>query len=142
MTDKDTSRNIVLGVAGGIAAYKACHLVRNLKEAGDDVRVVPTESALNFVGAATFEALSGHPVSTSVFEAVDEVQHVNVGQHADAVVIAPATADLIARLAAGRADDLLTATVLVATCPVIVAPAMHTEMWHNPATQDLSLIHI
>ena len=96
MTDKDTSRNIVLGVAGGIAAYKACHLVRNLKETGDDVRVVPTESALNFVGAATFEALSGHPVSTSVFEAVDEVQHVNVGQHADAVVIAPATADLIA----------------------------------------------
>ena len=136
MTDKDSSRNIVLGVAGGIAAYKACHLVRNLKEAGDDVRVVPTESALNFVGAATFEALSGHPVSTSVFEAVDEVQHVNVGQRADAVVIAPATADLIARLAAGRADDLLTATVLVATCPVIVAPAMHTEMWHNPATQD------
>ena len=86
MTDKDSSRNIVLGVAGGIAAYKACHLVRNLKEAGDDVRVVPTESALNFVGAATFEALSGHPVSTSVFEAVDEVQHVNVGQRADAVV--------------------------------------------------------
>ena len=79
MTDKDTSRNIVLGVAGGIAAYKACHLVRNLKEAGDDVRVVPTESALNFVGAATFEALSGHPVATSVFQAVDEVQHVNVG---------------------------------------------------------------
>ena len=100
------------------------------------MRVVPTESALNFVGAATFEALSGHPVSTSVFEAVDEVQHVNIGQRADAVVIAPATADLIARLAAGRADDLLTATVLVATCPVIIAPAMHTEMWH------LSLIHI
>jgi len=125
-----------VGVAGGIAAYKACHLVRNFKEAGDDVRVVPTENALNFVGAATFEALSGHPVSTTVFDAVDEVQHVNVGQHADAVVIAPATADLIARLATGRADDLLTATVLVATCPVIVAPAMHTEMWLNPATQD------
>lgn len=136
VTELDTSRNIVVGVAGGIAAYKACHLVRNFKEAGDDVRVVPTENALNFVGAATFEALSGCPVSTTVFDAVDEVQHVNVGQHADAVVIAPATADLIARLATGRADDLLTATVLVATCPVIVAPAMHTEMWLNPATQD------
>lgn len=136
VTEIDTSRNIVVGVAGGIAAYKACHLVRNFKEAGDDVRVVPTENALNFVGAATFEALSGHPVSTTVFDAVDEVQHVNVGQHADVVVIAPATADLIARLATGRADDLLTSTVLVATCPVIVAPAMHTEMWLNPATQD------
>lgn len=136
VTELDTSRNIVVGVAGGIAAYKACHLVRNFKEAGDDVRVVPTENALNFVGAATFEALSGHPVSTTVFDAVDEVQHVNVGQHADAVVIAPATAELIARLATGRADDLLTATVLVATCPVIIAPAMHTEMWLNPATQD------
>lgn len=136
VTELDTSRNIVVGVAGGIAAYKACHLVRNFKEAGDDVRVVPTENALNFVGAATFETLSGHPVSTTVFDAVDEVQHVNVGQHADVVVIAPATADLIARLATGRADDLLTSTVLVATCPVIVAPAMHTEMWLNPATQD------
>ncbi|MDO5513514.1 bifunctional phosphopantothenoylcysteine decarboxylase/phosphopantothenate--cysteine ligase CoaBC [Corynebacterium sp.] len=128
-------RRIVVGVAGGIAAYKACHLVRDLKEAGDDVRVVPTPSALNFVGAATFEALSGHPVSTTVFDAVDEVQHVRIGQEADAVVIAPATADVIARLVAGRADDLLTATVLVATCPVIVVPAMHTEMWWNPATQ-------
>lgn len=128
-------RRIVVGVSGGIAAYKACHLVRDLKEAGDDVRVVPTPSALNFVGAATFEALSGHPVSTTVFDAVDEVQHVRVGQEADAVVIAPATADVMARLVAGRADDLLTATVLVATCPVIVVPAMHTEMWWNPATQ-------
>ncbi|WP_284819548.1 bifunctional phosphopantothenoylcysteine decarboxylase/phosphopantothenate--cysteine ligase CoaBC [Corynebacterium rhinophilum] len=136
MTVSNSPRNIVLGVAGGIAAYKACHLVRNFKEHGDNVRVVPTESALNFVGAATFEALSGNPVSTSVFEAVEDVQHVAVGQEADAVVIAPATADLISRLAAGRADDLLTATVLVATCPIIVAPAMHTEMWNNPATQD------
>ncbi|MER0000049.1 MULTISPECIES: bifunctional phosphopantothenoylcysteine decarboxylase/phosphopantothenate--cysteine ligase CoaBC [Corynebacterium] len=135
MTVSKSPRNIVLGVAGGIAAYKACHLVRNFKEHGDNVRVVPTVSALNFVGAATFEALSGNPVSTSVFEAVEDVQHVAVGQEADAVVIAPATADLIARLAAGRADDLLTATVLVATCPIIVAPAMHTEMWNNPATQ-------
>ncbi|WP_200446094.1 bifunctional phosphopantothenoylcysteine decarboxylase/phosphopantothenate--cysteine ligase CoaBC [Corynebacterium macginleyi] len=136
VTDSNSARNIVLGVAGGIAAYKACHLVRNFKEHGDNVRVVPTESALNFVGAATFEALSGNPVSTSVFDGVEEVQHVAVGQEADAVVIAPATADVIARLAAGRADDLLTATVLVATCPIIVAPAMHTEMWNNPATQD------
>lgn len=135
VTVSKSPRNIVLGVAGGIAAYKACHLVRNFKEHGDNVRVVPTVSALNFVGAATFEALSGNPVSTSVFEAVEDVQHVAVGQEADAVVIAPATADLIARLAAGRADDLLTATVLVATCPIIVAPAMHTEMWNNPATQ-------
>src|SRR5699024_1806757 len=117
----EAPRNIVVGVAGGIAAYKAAHLVRNFKEHGDDVRVVPTEAALNFVGAATFEALSGNPVSTTVFDAVDEVQHVNVGQHADAVVIAPATAAVIARIAAGRADDLLTATVLVATCAVIVA---------------------
>ncbi|QGU04686.1 bifunctional phosphopantothenoylcysteine decarboxylase/phosphopantothenate--cysteine ligase CoaBC [Corynebacterium comes] len=135
MTDQHQPRRIVVGVSGGIAAYKACHLVRNLKEAGDDVRVVPTPGALNFVGAATFEALSGHPVSTTVFDAVDEVQHVRIGQEADAVVIAPATADVMARLVAGRADDLLTATVLVATCPVIVVPAMHTEMWGNAATR-------
>lgn len=134
MTEKQP-RRVVVGVSGGIAAYKACHLVRDLKEAGDDVRVVPTPSALNFVGAATFEALSGHPVSTTVFDAVDEVQHVRVGQEADVVVIAPATADVMARLVAGRADDLLTATVLVAMCPVIVVPAMHTEMWWNAATQ-------
>ena len=129
-------RRILIGVAGGIAAYKACHLIRDFTEHGDDVRVIPTEAALNFVGAATFEALSGHPVSTTVFDAVDEVQHVSLGQQADAIVIAPATADLIARLAGGRSDDLLSASVLVATCPVIIAPAMHTEMWLNPATQD------
>ena len=123
-----TGLNIVVGVAGGIAAYKACHLVRFFTERGHSVTVVPTESALKFVGAATFEALSGNPVSTSVFDAVDQVQHVRVGQAADLVVIAPATADLMARMAAGRADDLLTATCLVATCPVVVAPAMHTEM--------------
>ena len=131
-----TPRNIVVGVAGGIAAYKACHLVREFTEDGDSVRVVPTPAALNFVGAATFEALSGHPVDTDVFSRVDEVQHVGVGKDADLIVIAPATADTIARIAAGRADDLLTATVLVATCPVVLAPAMHTEMWENPATQD------
>lgn len=126
---------VVVGVAGGIAAYKACHLVRDFKESGANVRVVPTPNALEFVGAATFEALSGNPVDTSVFTKVDEVQHVRVGQEADLIVIAPATADVIARIAAGRADDLLTATVLVATCPVVLAPAMHTEMWLNAATQ-------
>lgn len=126
---------IVVGVGGGIAAYKVCQLVRIFAEAADDVRVVPTESALRFVGAATFEALSGNPVSTTVFDAVDEVRHVRIGQEADLVVIAPATADLIARLAHGRADDLLTATALVATCPVLVVPAMHTEMWNNAATR-------
>lgn len=130
----ESRRRVVVGVAGGIAAYKACHIIRAFKEAGDDVRVVPTESALNFVGRSTFEALSGNPVSTTVFDDVDQVQHVRVGQEADLIVIAPATADLMARLVMGRADDLLTATVLVATCPVVVAPAMHTEMWFNPAT--------
>lgn len=110
-------------------------LVRIFKEQGHSVTVVPTPSALNFVGAATFEALSGNRVSTTVFDAVDEVQHVRIGQEADLVVIAPATADLMARLVAGRADDLLTATCLVATCPVVIAPAMHTEMWLHPATQ-------
>ncbi|MCT1684294.1 bifunctional phosphopantothenoylcysteine decarboxylase/phosphopantothenate--cysteine ligase CoaBC [Corynebacterium appendicis] len=131
-----TPRNVVVGVAGGIAAYKACRLIREFTEGGDNVRVVPTPAALNFVGAATFEALSGNPVDTGVFSRVDEVQHVRVGKDADLIVIAPATADTIARIAAGRADDLLTATVLVATCPVVLAPAMHTEMWENPATQD------
>ena len=127
---------IVVGVSGGIAAYKACHLVRAFTERGHEVRVVPTPSALEFVGAATFEALSGNPVSTTVFDAVDSVQHVRVGQEADLVVIAPATADLMSRAAHGRADDLLTATLLVATCPVVFAPAMHTEMWNHPATRD------
>lgn len=129
------SKNIVVGVAGGIAAYKACHLVRLFTELGHHVHVVPTTAALNFVGAATFEALSGNPVSTSVFDAVDEVRHVNIGQQADLIVIAPATADVLARMVVGRADDLLTATCLVAHCPVVVAPAMHTEMWHHPATR-------
>ncbi|MFD5867004.1 bifunctional phosphopantothenoylcysteine decarboxylase/phosphopantothenate--cysteine ligase CoaBC [Corynebacterium sp. NPDC060344] len=128
--------NVVVGVSGGIAAYKACHLVRAFTERGHSVRVVPTPSALNFVGAATFEALSGNPVSTTVFDAVDEVRHVRVGQEADLVVVAPATADVLSRAAHGRADDLLTATLLVATCPVVFAPAMHTEMWNHPATRD------
>ncbi len=128
--------NIVVGVAGGIAAYKSCHLVREFKERGHNVTVVPTRSALKFVGAATFEALSGNPVATDVFEYVDEVRHVRVGQEADLVVIAPATADVLSRITHGRADDMLTATVLVTQAPVVLAPAMHTEMWLNPATQD------
>jgi phosphopantothenoylcysteine decarboxylase/phosphopantothenate--cysteine ligase len=129
-------KRIIVGVAGGIAAYKACSVVRQLTEAGHDVRVVPTESALRFVGAATFEALSGHPVHTGVFEDVPDVPHVRLGQQADLVVVAPATADLLARAAAGRADDLLTATLLTARCPVLFVPAMHTEMWQHPATVD------
>src|SRR3954462_3028656 len=127
---------IVLGVSGGVAAYKAALLLRAFTEAGHDVRVVPTPSALRFVGAAMFEALSGNPVTTDVWSDVDEVAHVRIGQTADLVVIAPATADLLARAAAGRADDLLTATLLTARCPVVFAPAMHTEMWLHPATQD------
>ncbi|MGF2943946.1 bifunctional phosphopantothenoylcysteine decarboxylase/phosphopantothenate--cysteine ligase CoaBC [Mycobacterium sp. Lab-001] len=129
-------KRIVVGVSGGIAAYKACTVVRQLSEAGHSVRVVPTESALRFVGAATFEALSGQPVHTGVFSDVPDVPHVQIGQQADLVVVAPATADLLARAVAGRADDLLTATLLTARCPVLFAPAMHTEMWLHPATVD------
>ena len=129
-------KRIIVGVAGGIAAYKAATVVRQLTEAGHSVRVVPTESALKFVGAATFEALSGSPVHTGVFDDVHEVPHVRIGQAADLVVVAPATADLLARAAVGRADDLLTATLLTARCPVLFAPAMHTEMWFHPATVE------
>src|SRR5689334_23616661 len=129
-------KRIIVGVAGGIAAYKACTVVRQLTEAGHSVRVVPTESALQFVGAATFEALSGRPVHTGVFSDVPEVPHVRLGQQADLVVVAPATADLLARAVQGHADDLLTATLLTARCPVLFAPAMHTEMWLHPATVD------
>ena len=131
-----TAKRIIVGVAGGIAAYKACSLVRQLSETGHEVRVVPTDSALRFVGAATFEALSGNPVHTDVFADVPQVPHVRLGQQADLVVVAPATADLLARAAIGRADDLLTATLLTARCPVLFAPAMHTEMWQHPATVD------
>ncbi|MER7045974.1 bifunctional phosphopantothenoylcysteine decarboxylase/phosphopantothenate--cysteine ligase CoaBC [Streptomyces jumonjinensis] len=127
---------VVLGVSGGIAAYKACELLRRLTESGHDVRVVPTASALHFVGAATWSALSGHPVSTEVWSDVHEVPHVRIGQSADLVVVAPATADLLAKAAHGLADDLLTNTLLTARCPVIFAPAMHTEMWEHPATQE------
>ncbi|MDV6261637.1 bifunctional phosphopantothenoylcysteine decarboxylase/phosphopantothenate--cysteine ligase CoaBC [Rhodococcoides yunnanense] len=125
---------VVVGVGGGIAAYKSCSLIRSFTESGHQVRVIPTASALEFVGRATFEALSGQPVHTGVFTDVPEVPHVRLGQEADLVVVAPATADLMARLAGGRADDLLTATLLTARCPVVLAPAMHTEMWEHPAT--------
>jgi phosphopantothenoylcysteine decarboxylase/phosphopantothenate--cysteine ligase len=127
---------MVLGVSGGVAAYKAALLLRLFTEAGHDVRVVPTPGALHFVGAATFEALSGNPVTTDVWSDVPEVAHVRIGQEADLVVVAPATADLLARAAGGRADDLLTATLLTAHCPVVFVPAMHTEMWLHPATRD------
>src|SRR6478672_3339255 len=127
--------SIVLGVAGGIAAYKACELLRRLTESGHDVTVVPTAAALQFVGAATWAALSGRPVATDVWSDVHEVPHVRIGQSADLVVVAPATADLLARAAHGRADDLLTNVLLTARCPVVFAPAMHTEMWEHAATQ-------
>jgi phosphopantothenoylcysteine decarboxylase/phosphopantothenate--cysteine ligase len=127
---------VVLGVGGGIAAYKACELLRRLTESGHSVRVVPTASALRFVGAPTWEALSGNPVSTEVWDDVPEVPHVRLGRQADLVVVAPATADLLARAAHGLADDLLTNTLLTARCPVLFAPAMHTEMWQHPATRE------
>ena len=126
---------VVLGVAGGIAAYKAVELLRQLTESGHDVRVVPTASALEFVGAPTWAALSGKPVSASTWDDVHEVPHVRLGQQADLVVVAPATANLLAKAAHGLADDLLTNTLLTARCPVVLAPAMHTEMWEHPATQ-------
>ncbi|KLJ04492.1 bifunctional phosphopantothenoylcysteine decarboxylase/phosphopantothenate--cysteine ligase CoaBC [Streptomyces albidoflavus] len=127
---------VVLGVTGGIAAYKACELLRRFTEAGHTVRVVPTASALHFVGAPTWSALSGQPVSTEVWDDVHEVPHVRIGQQADLVVVAPATADVLAKAAHGLADDLLTNTLLTARCPVVFAPAMHTEMWEHPATRE------
>ena len=125
---------MVLGVSGGIAAYKACSLLRLFTEGRYDVTVVPTAAALKFVGAPTWAALSGKPVSADVWTDAHEVPHVRLGQHADLVVVAPATADLLAKAAHGLADDLLTTTLLTARCPVVLAPAMHTEMWEHPAT--------
>jgi phosphopantothenoylcysteine decarboxylase/phosphopantothenate--cysteine ligase len=126
---------IVLGVAGGIAAYKAVEVLRGLTESGHDVTVVPTAAALEFVGVPTWAALSGKAVSTSVWDHVEQVPHVKLGQSADLVLVAPATADLIARATHGIADDLLTNILLTARCPIVMAPAMHTEMWQHPATQ-------
>jgi phosphopantothenoylcysteine decarboxylase / phosphopantothenate---cysteine ligase len=127
---------VVLGVSGGIAAYKAADLLRKLTEAGHDVTVVPTAAALNFVGAPTWAALSHHPVRTDVWTDASDVPHVQLGRQAELVVVAPATADLLAKAAHGLADDLLTNTLLTARCPVLFAPAMHTEMWEHPATVD------
>ena len=127
-------REVILGVGGGIAAYKSCELLRRLQDRGYAITVVPTPSSLNFVGAATWEALSGRPVTTQVWERVDEVRHISLAASADALIIAPATADLIARIAAGRADDLLTNLVLAVDIPILVVPAMHPQMWLDPAT--------
>jgi phosphopantothenoylcysteine decarboxylase / phosphopantothenate---cysteine ligase len=127
---------VILGVGGGIAAYKACELVRRFTEAGNDVRVIPTAAALHFVGEASWAALSRNPVADQVWSEPHEMPHVGLGQTAELVVVAPATADLLAKAAHGLADDLLTNTLLTARCPVMYAPAMHTEMWEHPATQD------
>jgi len=127
---------VILGVSGGIAAYKAVELLRLLTESGHDVRVIPTRSALNFVGAPTWSALSGKPVTAEVWDDAHEVPHVRLGRQADLVVVAPATADLLAKAATGQADDLLTNTLLTTRAPVLMAPAMHTEMWEHAATQD------
>lgn len=128
------NREVILGVGGGIAAYKSCDLLRRLQDHGFAVTVVPTPSSLNFVGKATWEALSGRAVTTDVFENVEEVRHISLAKRADFIIIAPATADLIARIAAGRADDLLTNVVLAADVPILVVPAMHPQMWNDPAT--------
>jgi len=133
--DGDAPLDVVLGVAGGIAAYKVCSLLRLLTESGLDVHVVPTAAALQFVGAPTWEALSGKPVASSVWADVHQVPHVRLGREADVVVVAPATADLLAKAAHGLADDLLSTTLLTARCPIVLAPAMHTEMWEHPATR-------
>ncbi|MEU0493671.1 bifunctional phosphopantothenoylcysteine decarboxylase/phosphopantothenate--cysteine ligase CoaBC [Nocardiopsis sp. NPDC006139] len=135
MSDTGSKPQVVLGVGGGIAAYKVCELLRRLTESGHEVRVVPTDEALRFVGEPTWAALSGNPVATGVWDAVHEVPHVRIGQSADLVLVAPATANILAKAAAGLADDLLTNTLLTARCPVVFAPAMHTEMWEHPATQ-------
>ena len=128
-------RKIILGVSGGIAAYKSAELLRRLQDRGFDISVVPTQASLNFVGVATWEGLSGNPVQSDLWQNISQVPHVNLAKNSDAILIAPATADLIAKLAIGRADDLLTTTVLSSDSPKILIPAMHPNMWLNPATQ-------
>jgi phosphopantothenoylcysteine decarboxylase/phosphopantothenate--cysteine ligase len=128
------SREVILGVGGGIAAYKACDLLRRLQDVGFLVSVIPTRSSLNFVGKATWEALSGRPIQDDLWNNVHQVPHIALAKKADAIVIAPATADLMARIASGRADDFLTNVILASTAPLIIVPAMHTEMWQNAAT--------
>ncbi len=127
---------ILLGITGGIAAYKAANLIRGLSELGHQVTVVPTENALRFIGKPTLEALSGHAIETDMYEDVAQVRHVELGQQADLILVAPATASFLARYAAGIADDLMLNAILASNAPVIVCPAMHTEMWLNRATQD------
>ena len=127
---------VVVGICGGIAAYKAVSVVRELVLRGHDVHVVPTEAALRFVGAPTLEAISRNPVHTSVFDDVAQVRHVALGQQADLIVVAPATAHTLAKLAHGLSDDLLGTTVLASTAPLVVAPAMHTQMWQAASTTD------
>src|SRR5881409_1139939 len=136
-------RRVLLGVTGGIAAYKVAHLVRLLTQSGAEVQVVMTPSALRFVGADTFAALSARPVYSDVFEHSEAVLHVRLAREADVAVVAPATANVLAKLALGLADDLLTSAFLEATCPLVLAPAMHTGMWQNPATRAnlSSLVH-
>ncbi|CAN2200957.1 Dfp Phosphopantothenoylcysteine synthetase/decarboxylase [Candidatus Nanopelagicaceae bacterium] len=128
-------REVILGVGGGIAAYKSCDLLRRLRDHGFNITVVPTPSSLNFVGSATWEALSGRKVTTEVFESVEEVRHVSLAKNANFIIIAPATADLMARIAAGRADDLLTNVILASSSPILIVPAMHPEMWNDAATK-------
>jgi phosphopantothenoylcysteine decarboxylase/phosphopantothenate--cysteine ligase len=128
-------REVILGVSAGIAAYKSCELLRRLQDCGFSVTVIPTESSLNFVGKATWEALSGRAVATSVWENAASVSHVSIAELSDLIIVAPATADVIARIAHGRADDLLTTTVLASAAPKLLVPAMHPHMWLNPATQ-------
>ena len=130
-----TKRELVLGVGGGIAAYKACELLRRLQDLDFSITVIPTPSSLNFVGAATWEALSGKSVSTQVWEDVEKVKHVSLADQAEAIIIAPTTADLLARLVQGRADDLLTNVVSASSKPKFLVPAMHPQMWLNPTTQ-------
>jgi len=126
--------NIVVGVTGGIAAYKAVNVIRAFVLAGHDVHVIPTDAALRFVGRPTLEAISRNPVHSDLYEGVAEVRHVAMGQAADLIVVAPATANTIAKLANGLADDLLTNSILASTAPLVIAPAMHSEMWQHPAT--------
>ena len=135
-TASEGPRRVVVGVSGSIAAYKAPFVVRLLRQAGHEVKVVATESALRFIGAPALAAVSGQAVSTGVFDDPAAVEHVAVAERAELVLVAPASADLLARVRAGRADDLLTATILTSQAPVVLAPAMHTQMWLNPATQD------
>ena len=138
MKSNEVKKCVVLGVTGGIAAYKACEILRLLQKQGMDVYVVMTKNACRFVAPLTFETLSGHPVAVDTFErpATWEVEHIALAKRADIFLIAPATANIIAKMACGIADDMLSTTVLATKAPVMIAPAMNTGMWENPATQQ------